>query len=126
MKIYRNGPISGRKDNNKPAFYAKEKQLRLLGYQNIRNPAHIESLAGSGKDYGVYFRVAAQWLMECDCLVYIDDGHPLGSKGCYTETLLAEALKMPLLFCKDDGLYKAVRDRTLLTCGERTQNPLLF
>ena len=126
MRIYISGPMTGLKDLNKPAFYAKERQLRELQYNNVKNPAHIEGLVGAGKPYAAYFAVAVKWLLECDALVYVDAQYPLLSKGCYTETLLAEGLGMPLLFCRPDGLYKVLRDKITLIIAEKTDNPLLF
>ncbi|MDR0645971.1 MAG: DUF4406 domain-containing protein [Elusimicrobiota bacterium] len=123
MRIYISGPMTGYPNLNRNAFYAKERQLRVLGYKDIRNPAIIEKLVGSGKDYADYLRLAVNWLITCDILVYVDNVK-LSSRGCYAETLLAESLKMPICFCKDDGLYKAVRDRAILTCGDKIDPPL--
>lgn len=102
--IYLSGPMTGRVDDNKPAFNAAAERLRSMGFQVI-NPA----AAAEQPSWEEYMRADIGFLVtECYGLVYLPGWEE--SRGALTEVYIANALHMPTVAIDDElGLYRLLQ-----------------
>lgn len=99
-KVYLGGPMTGLQDYNYPAFHAKAKELRDLGFE-VFNPA--ENFGGDQSlEKKTYMRAAISLLMQADAM-YLLPGW-WNSTGAVLEDQVAAALEMPVFELVEDLL----------------------
>lgn len=94
-KVYLAGPISGIKDDNKPAFEEAERKLIRRQYVVV-NPHKLDHSDNSEGDWFKYMRVCISAMLQCDGIVLLDGWEE--SEGAQKEIRLATGLNMPWAF----------------------------
>ena len=90
--LYLSGPMSGRPDNNFPAFNRYADQLRAAGYE-VTNPA--DNGADPDLSWADYMRIdLTQMLDDCDGVAVLSGWEE--SRGASLEVHVARALEMPV------------------------------
>lgn len=90
MKLYLSGPMTGRPDHNREAFYAAEEKLRDCGY-DVVNPARAEF--GPDADWITYMRAAMRQIADVDAIAQLDGWTE--SHGARLEASWAASLGIP-------------------------------
>ena len=86
MKIFISGPMSGRPDDNAPAFFGMEHMLKEMGH-DVYNPAWNEY--GPSWRRADYLALDISALSRCDAMVQLDGWE--NSKGAQAEYAFAKA-----------------------------------
>lgn len=89
-RLYLAGPMTGRPENNYPAFHAEAERLRGLGY-HVENPAE-NPVPDCGGTWAGYMRMAIRQLLTCDTVALLDGWQH--SRGAVIEQQLAMELEM--------------------------------
>lgn len=95
-KSYIAGPMTGYKDYNFPAFYAKAAEERAKGYDVI-NPAELDDADGDlTKPWDFYLRRDLIVLAECNRIVLLDGWEK--SKGANLEVHIGRELGFEIVY----------------------------
>jgi hypothetical protein len=90
------GPMTGYKDYNFPAFYAKAAEERAKGYDVI-NPAELDDLDGDlTQPWDFYLRRDLVVLAECNRIVLLDGWEK--SKGACLEVHIGKKLGFEIVY----------------------------
>lgn len=93
MKVlYLSGPMTGYPDNNKPAFNAMAKKLRLAGYMVI-NPAELDAKEPCSC-WEDYLRRDIRALSRCEAIATLPNWQK--SRGANLEIYIGRALSYPV------------------------------
>lgn len=95
-KIYISGPMTGREDFNREAFFRAERMLARLVNAEFINPARINGKEQEGWQWADYMRVALREMMAADC-IYMLDGWE-ASKGAQLELAIAQQMGWTVLY----------------------------
>lgn len=96
MKTYVAGPMTGYKDYNFPAFYAKAAEERAKGYDVI-NPAELDDADGDlTRPWDFYLRRDLIVLAECNRIVLLDGWEK--SKGANLEVHIGRQLGFEIVY----------------------------
>lgn len=93
MRIYVSGPITGIKDDNRPAFERKAAEVAAGG--NIPIIPH-DVVPEGVTDHATCMRYCIRALVEVDAMTFIETGRPW-SKGMMYEAEVAKAIGLPIL-----------------------------
>ena len=91
-RVYISGPMTGRPQYNRPAFFAMEKRLKALGF-SVLNPAGWPEQP----TYEDYLRVDLAMLSRYADAIMLLDGWE-HSRGARAEAAMARGLGLPVLF----------------------------
>jgi hypothetical protein len=91
MRTYIAGPMTGRPDFNRPAFYAAEDTLRALGHDPI-NPADVQ--LADDASWLDYMRQTMRLLTEADAVCVLP-GWTV-SRGAQIEVYWANSVGIPI------------------------------
>lgn len=91
MKYYIAGPMTGRPNNNFPAFHAAAAHLRGQGHEVV-NPAELQ--APDDQTWQNYMRGALRAMLTCEAVVFLPGW--MQSNGARLERMVAERLRMPV------------------------------
>ena len=91
-RVYISGPMTGRPQYNRPAFFAMEKRLKALGF-SVLNPAGWPEQP----TWEDYLRVDLAMLSRYADAIMLLDGWE-HSRGARTEAAMARGLGLPVLF----------------------------
>lgn len=91
MKYYIAGPMTGRPNNNFPAFHAAAAHLRGQGHEVV-NPAELQ--APDDPTWPNYMRGALRAMLTCEAVVFLPGW--MQSNGARLERLVADRLRMPV------------------------------
>lgn len=91
MKVYISGPMTGIKDFNRPAFFAKEMTLRGMGHV-VLNPARVGSDTGKWEDN---MRSSLYLLLQAQAITFLDGWEQ--SRGARLEASIACELGMEVI-----------------------------
>ena len=97
QKLYIAGPMTGKKDFNRPAFSAAAKFLTKRGYKSL-NPAWLDR-GKSGGEWADYIKRDIPYLLKCDGVVVLPGWD--GSRGAKLEVRIAREVGMPIFFIVD-------------------------
>lgn len=113
-KLYIAGPMRGKENGNKPAFYRAAAKLRAMGHTAV-NPWELD--VEEGKPIGVYMATDLPALLGCDGVALLKDWEE--SQGARIEALVAAecGLKVMSEFCWRSGHPWEV-------CGKTTEHVL--
>ena len=89
--LYLSGPISGRADDNRPAFAAATASLTAAGHA-VCNPLTLP--APAQPTWAQYLRADLAVLLTCDGVAVLDDW--ASSRGSRLEVLVALAVGIPV------------------------------
>lgn len=95
--VYIAGPMTGYKEYNRPAFHAKEAELKELGYC-VLSPANLPD----GMTVPQYMNIDIAMLQQCDYIYMLDGWEE--STGAKAELAIAKSLKIRVL--ASDGNYR--------------------
>ena len=90
MKLYVCGPMTGRKDMNRPAFKAARERLRKAGFEVV---CPVELNRGMETGWCACMKRDVAAMMGCDALAVLDGWTE--SDGAKIEVALARELSMP-------------------------------
>lgn len=83
-RVYISGPMTGKKDFNRPAFEAASKLVAASGFTPVLPVDFVD-----GKTYEQYLRDDLRLLLECDYIYMLDGWQE--SKGAKLEHMVALA-----------------------------------
>lgn len=86
--LYIAGPMSGLPDNNYPAFFSAEEDLRAAGYTRILNPAR--AVCPPDSEWPVWMQSGLEMVLRAEALCVLPGAH--NSRGARLERYVAEAL----------------------------------
>ena len=89
-KLYLSGPMTGRPNHNREAFYEAEEKLRDCGY-DVVNPARAEF--DPDADWIIYMRAAMRQIADVDAIAQLDGWTE--SHGARLEASWAASLGIP-------------------------------
>lgn len=92
IRVYIAGPMTGYPDFNRPAFFAKAKELREQGF-HVENPAENHAPCGTWEGY---MRLAIGQIITCSRMVMLPGWE--NSRGATIEHKLALDLGMLVSF----------------------------
>lgn len=91
-KVYLAGPITGIKNDNKPAFEDAERKLIKHQYIVV-NPHKLDHSGNPEGAWHEYMKVSISAMLQCDAVVLLDGWEK--SEGAQLEVKLATSLNMP-------------------------------
>lgn len=94
FKVYISGPMTGMADHNFPAFNAKAKELRALGFVVV-NPAELDG-SGEVMPWEWYLRRDLKVMLDCDGIYMLPDWTK--SNGAKLEFDVAQKLKFVIMY----------------------------
>lgn len=98
MKIYISGPVTGIKDDNEPAFKAKELELLKKGHTPV-NPVQLCKDAGLTEWHACMNQICIPELIKCDAMILLEGWE--NSKGANVEIDEARLHEIPIITLKD-------------------------
>lgn len=91
MKVlYLAGPMTGKEQDNFPAFFEREEALTEIGYHVVNPATH-----GTGEAWDYYLRKDVKLLLECEGVAVLPGWQ--ASKGASLEVHIAQTLGMPII-----------------------------
>lgn len=96
-RVYICGPITGKPDDNKPAFLGAQRVIDVLGYHAI-NP-HDICKDIEPKEWAACMKADLKVMVDCDYIVVLKGWD--GSKGAQLEVKIARELMMPVFTLED-------------------------
>jgi hypothetical protein len=97
-KVYISGPITGRANGNKEAFYRASIEIASRGSIPL-DPHHICAHLPEGSKWVAYMRECIKAMMDADCL-YMLSGW-IRSRGARVEWLIAKLLGIPVFYAEE-------------------------
>lgn len=96
MKIYLSGPITGMKDDNRPAFTRAQAELERLGHEVV-NPLEVPvTVTDPAKGWQAYMKADIRAMMGCDAIAVLP--HWAKSRGASLEVYIATQVGMELIY----------------------------
>lgn len=102
MKIYISGPITGKPNKNKEAFYEASERLKELHHEPL-NPFDLDYEGfNPTEDWVTFLKRDLKALIDCDAICLLSGWEE--SKGACLEVEVAKQLSLPIYYLRNKDL----------------------